>query len=255
MDKLSHSLKGDIRNSGFTLVEMMIVILLSGLIIAALYSAHRTQQRSQTAQDQIVEMQQNLRSGFNFLQREIRMAGFEPVLGADAGIVTATNSSFVFTQDINDNGANTDPGDGDVADNGETITYGLANDADSDGIVDGGGISSLTRLAFGGIAAQPVADNIEAVEFLYLLGDDLTPSLNPSAGELDTIRTVVISMLARTRFPDPDFSGSANLLPASNDPNFHNGDYNLGSGVIWGNNDNFRRRILIATVQLRNMGL
>lgn len=250
-----HLLKKNSRSSGFTLVEMLIVMLLSGLIIAALYTAHRTQQRSQTAQDQVVEMQQNLRSGFNFLQREIRMAGFEPVLGSDAGIVTATNSSFVFTQDINNNGANNDPGNGDVADDGETITYGLANDADNDGIVDDEGIASLTRLASGGVAAQPVADNIEAVEFLYLLGDDLTPSLNPLAGELDSIRTVVISMLARTRFPDPDFRGSANFRPASNDPNFHNGDYNLDSGVIWENNDNFRRRMLIATVQLRNMGL
>jgi type IV pilus assembly protein PilW len=244
-------------HSGFTLVEMLIVLMISSLIMAALFTAYITQQRSQTAQDQIVEMQQNLRSGFNFLQREMRMAGFDPQGGSGAGITTATDSTFEFSQDINDNGAGEYPGNGDATESGEIITYDLAGDADDDGVVDDG-IDSLTRDMDGvgaGSGAQPVANNIEAVEFLYLVGDDLTPTLAPVAGQFDEIRSVVVSMLARTSVPDPDFQGGPTYLPASNDPDFHDGMYDVGSGKTWGSNDNFRRRLLITTVQLRNMNL
>ncbi|MBV5326183.1 MAG: prepilin-type N-terminal cleavage/methylation domain-containing protein, partial [Chlorobium sp.] len=49
------------KNEGFTLVELMITMLLAGIITAAVYSAYRTQQRSYVTQEQVAELQQNIR--------------------------------------------------------------------------------------------------------------------------------------------------------------------------------------------------
>ncbi|WP_028581422.1 prepilin-type N-terminal cleavage/methylation domain-containing protein [Desulfogranum japonicum] len=253
---------------GFTLVELMITMVIASLISAALYSAYISQQRSQTAQDQIVEMQQHLRGGVNFMVRELRMAGCDPQLTADAGIVAATSTTVTFTLDVNDNGAEKSPGDGDVADPEESITYGFTAgaDANNDGVVDANftpfagataGTASIDRTTNDPVnpGPFPIADNIEALELLYLVGDDFTPTLAPAAAEFDNIRAIVISILARVRNPDQKFTNNQVYLPASNDSNIQKGVYNINSGVSWAVNDNYRRRLMITTVNLRNMGL
>lgn len=256
---------------GFTLIELMITMVISLLISSALYAAYLSQNRSQIAQDRLVEMQQHLRGGMNFMVRELRMAGFDPQLTADAGIVTATKTTITFTQDLNDNGVGKTPGDGNVTDPGERISYGFTAgaDADNNGVVDADftpfagattGTASLERTTNDPAdpGPYPVADNIEALEFLYLIGDDFNPTLTPSAGELANIRAVVVSILARVQKPDREFRNNQTYLPASNDMKLQDGKYipsSGPSGVSWTTNDNYRRRLLISTVNLRNMGL
>lgn len=228
-------------NDGFTLVELMITVVISMVIGLSLLSAYQFQQRSQVTQDQVVEMQQNIRSVFHFMTREMRMAGFDPQQTSGAGIVTATNSRFQFTQDINTPGAGViEPGNGDTLDPNENITYGFsnANDADFDGIADAGA-APIGRNTGGGFT--PLANNIAAIEFLYTLESGATTT-NPAGTELDNIRKVTVSLLARARVPDPAFVSSQAYVTAS--------------GAIWpAANDNFRRRLLISDITLRNMGL
>ncbi len=254
--------------SGFTLVELMITLVVGSLITLAMYSVYLSSQKRQTSQDRVVEMQQHIRSGMNFMVRELRMAGFDPQETADAGITVATSTGLTFTQDTNDNGTGNSPGDGDVTDSEENITYGITAgaDANNDGIVDANfapvfdadlGVASIERATNNPVSPGPfsVADNIEAIEFLYLIGDDYTPTLNPAAGELDDIRAVVVSILARVTFRDQEFLNRKVYLPASNDRNFANGEYFINSGVRWQVNDNYRRRLMISLINLRNMGL
>ena len=199
------------RQDGFTLVELMITMLLSGIVIAAIYSAFQSQQTSYLVQDQVTEMQQNIRVGLDSMTKEIRFAGYDPQRTANASIVTASPASINFTLDVNK--------DGDVDDPDENITFSL----------------DTTELELER-NAQPLARNIEAVEFVYLDAD------NNVTANTDKIRSVVISLLARAGQPDRDFVNSKG--------------YQAFSGTNWGPfNDNYRRRLMIQQINCRNMGL
>jgi prepilin-type N-terminal cleavage/methylation domain-containing protein len=64
------------REKGFTLVELLVAMAISGIVIAAVYTAFITQQKSYTIQDQVAEIQQNARVGLDMIAREVRMAGY-----------------------------------------------------------------------------------------------------------------------------------------------------------------------------------
>ena len=62
--------------NGFSLVEILVVMAMMGLVTMAVYSLYRTTQRTATTQDNVVELQQNLRIALDRMERDIRMAGF-----------------------------------------------------------------------------------------------------------------------------------------------------------------------------------
>jgi type IV pilus assembly protein PilW len=74
---------------------------------------------------------------------------------------------------------------------------------------------------------QPLAENIESLSFLYTLSDGTATSA-PTAAQLASIRMVKVTIRARTSVEDPE----------------------LGSG-----SSAYRRRELISSVKVRNMGL
>jgi type IV pilus assembly protein PilW len=155
---------------GYTLVELMVVVGLSALVMAGVYTIYEAQQKSFTAQDQVVEMQQNGRVALDIMEREIRLAGYDPDPNgtgafASAAITVARAGQISFTCDLND--------DNDVLDLAEAIDFGfsdaLNNDADPNrnGLPDKGGVLPLGRRIGGAGGYQPIADNIEAVGFAY----------------------------------------------------------------------------------------
>lgn len=224
------------KEGGYTLVELMLTVLISGLLSAAVYAAYVSQQRTYIAQEQVAEMQQNIRAALDTMIREIRMAGFDPTSTAGTGITTALSGQIEFTQDLN--------ADGDSNDDGEKIDFGFSaaagNDVNRDGIPDtNGDVLSLGRQSCNAGACggyQPIAENIQAIEFRYLDED------GAATATINKIRSVQISILARAGRSDPNF--------------YNNMTYTAASGANWGPyNDNFRRRLLITNVQLRNVGL
>lgn len=219
-------------DSGFTLVEIMVALAISGIVMASIYTAFLSQHNSYLAQEQVAEMQQNIRAGVNMMSREIRMAGFDPSGTKKYNVLAASSNSFSFTADINmDGGA---PGAG------ETFLYELY-DTGADGIND-----ALRRIPGANTVDFAVAENIEQLEFYYTLADG-TQTTAPTASQLAEIRNVQISILAKAGKPDRNFVNTATYTPASNP----------SSGIVWNPtpDDNFRRRLLITTVQCRNMGL
>ncbi|NOX24694.1 MAG: prepilin-type N-terminal cleavage/methylation domain-containing protein, partial [Deltaproteobacteria bacterium] len=52
---------------GFTLIEIMVAMLLSGVVIGAVYSIHQSQLHVYTVQNDAVAMQQNERVGMDSL--------------------------------------------------------------------------------------------------------------------------------------------------------------------------------------------
>jgi len=224
-------------SSGFTLIELMITMAISGIIVAAIYSAYISQQRTYLVQEQVAEMQQNLRAGTLLMASDIRMAGYDKDGTGNYGITTATANRFVFTSDIND--------DAGVPGSGETLTYELYTPG-------GAGLTALRRVA--GQAA--IAENIQSIEFYYILADG-TQTTTPTAAQLEDIRSVQVSILARAGREDRDFTNTMVYCPASNPFNPATGlCTNAAPATIWGPyNDNFRRRLLTTTIQCRNMGL
>ena len=62
--------------AGVTLVELMIALVISSILTAAIYRTFVHQQGTYTVQEDVSDMQQNARVAVNRMLREIRMAGF-----------------------------------------------------------------------------------------------------------------------------------------------------------------------------------
>jgi prepilin-type N-terminal cleavage/methylation domain-containing protein len=63
------------REAGFTLIELLIVMGMLGFVITAIYSLYLTHQRSAYTQDEVVEVQQNVRIAMDSITRDLRNAG------------------------------------------------------------------------------------------------------------------------------------------------------------------------------------
>lgn len=248
---------------GFTLIEILVALAISGVVMTAIYSSYRNQVSSHTTQQRIVDMQQNIRGGLTLMEREIRMAGYDPTENAGARITLADRAELTMQMDItggetdgidNDNdtlidGADLDAsgqldersyGDGDTNDPNEIVRYVLNNDANKDGIADATPCH-LGRDTGGG--RQPAAYNIDALNFVYLDASGTvlaTPVSNPNQ-----IRTIQVTMVARegTRVPVLSYK-------TTNTRTYQN---QQGQVVLPAQNDNFRRLILTSNIYCRNM--
>jgi len=235
-------------NNGFTLVELLIALAISGIIMTGVYSAFKTQQDSYLAQDQVAEMQQNIRAGLYIMTNELRMAGFDiDKNGAEtdsAGIIVATPTSISFTMVADTDGKdNNSDGTTDEAGELKTVTYDHY-DANSTTDLDHWDLGRQVGLAAS--TKRAVAENIERLEFYYTLEDGTQTTFSaaaPTTTQLESIRSVQVSVLAITGRPDRNYTNSQTYASAS--------------GVDWTPvpPDNFRRRFQSMTVKFRNIGL
>jgi prepilin-type N-terminal cleavage/methylation domain-containing protein len=87
---MSNKLSG---KGGFTLVELLVVTAILGLVLGAIYSIYLTHMRTAYTQDEVVEVQQNLRIALDAISRDLKMAGALVPYGTPAidPASTATN--------------------------------------------------------------------------------------------------------------------------------------------------------------------
>ncbi|WDP93304.1 MAG: prepilin-type N-terminal cleavage/methylation domain-containing protein [Desulfobacter sp.] len=208
-------------NAGFTLIELMITIVISGFILMAAYSANISQQKSYYAQDQVAEMQQNIRAAMALVTSDVRMAGYDPTDSGNFKISVLETQRLEMTADVDENGVIS-------AASGETINYTLDNPT-----------GEFRRQVDAQAAADAaIAKNIQDVEFIYL---DKDGNITGNAAD---IRRVQFTILVRAGRPDREFTNTAvyTAPPPSN--------------RTWGPfNDNFRRRLLTTSIRCRNLGL
>jgi type IV pilus assembly protein PilW len=215
--------------SGFTLIEVLISLAISGFFVSVVYTSFKSQQDSYLAQDKVVEMQQNIRYGLGTMIQELRMAGYDPYGARGAGLEEVNNDNIVFTCVADDDGVDND-NNGVVDEKGElkTIKFDLY-DAYGDGSLDIGrqvGNNATTK--------RVIAENIEEIELSYVDSDGDTTT------DPREVRGVQISILVRDEHEDKNFYDSE--------------AYTSASGTRWGPyNDHFRRRFQTVTVNLRNM--
>jgi type IV pilus assembly protein PilW len=269
--------------NGFTLIELLIAMVISSFVMAAIYATYNAQLKSHVTQQIVVEMHQNARAAMFMLERELRMAGYNP-LGIDdpatkPSITTAQINAIAFTMDItggetdlvdnDDDGLIDEPGetDGDTNDAFEQIRYQLSNDSDDDGVADSMNCS-LQRQYWNGAAliTNPddvdVSMDIDALNFVYLDedGDDLIdysgafdpPQVPPA--DLDKIRVVQITIVARAgqneRQGLPGKQTDSKVY--MNQQDRPGDDWDI---ILPAPNDRYRRIVLTADVKCRNMGL
>ena len=90
------------KDKGVTLIELLIALVISAIIVAALYRAFVSQQKSYTVQERVADMQQNVRVAINRMMREIRMTGF----GNVGDVLSQPGGVNGFTEVITPNSGN-----------------------------------------------------------------------------------------------------------------------------------------------------
>lgn len=202
---------------GFTIVELLVSILLTFIIMGAIYSVYRVQTHSAKVQENRMEAQEYARSVLDMMVREIRNAGYAPTGAVCAGIIVADAQRIQFTYDANANGLCTD------AD--ETIEY--AYNSATKNITRATNILGLTTLG----SAQDLTDgNATALQITYYpqnctnnfstpvgtgaAGCPASPGSN--AGTLATIQRVSISVTIQSKKPDTEFGGQLTATMTSN---------------------------------------
>ncbi|OGP92948.1 MAG: hypothetical protein A2156_10365 [Deltaproteobacteria bacterium RBG_16_48_10] len=79
---------------GLSLIELLVALGVSSILMAGLYRTYIGQQRAYTVEDQVVDMQQNVRVSVGQMMREVRMAGY------GGNILTAFGNVNGFTNII-----------------------------------------------------------------------------------------------------------------------------------------------------------
>lgn len=136
--------------AGFTLIEIMVSLVVVSILMAAIIGVFTSQQQTHTVQDQVVEMQQNVRAAKLLMVRDLRMAGYDPQgqfsFLNKKGIEAATTTSLTINV--------WDDNDGQV----DTIVYAYDQAEKS--------ITKAINPGSGG-APQLIAEGIEGLGFAY----------------------------------------------------------------------------------------
>ncbi len=81
---------------GVTLIELLVVLVISAIVIGGVYKVFIAQTRAYTVQDQVAEVQQDVRGTMEIMVRDMRMAGFQQINSfstsnpAGSALITAT---------------------------------------------------------------------------------------------------------------------------------------------------------------------
>ena len=286
---------------GITLIELLVALTISGILVAGVYRTFVSQQHTYTVQDQVVDMQQNVRLAINRMTREIRMANFGRQVKVDKnldGTYTYNDTFFsshggmygTFSSFVNPGGAGTsvtvvgayqavttlsapaptgsgknpnpiqvndasgfDTGSKQYISINGTESFQIQKitgnqielkDALSEDHLTGEPVYLVMAITYSlgifegksallkddnlGLGPQPVAENIENLQFAYF--DDANPpnQLALPIADPKIIRMIQVTIIARTDKTDSELAKAG---------------------------DGFRRRTLTTNIQLRNLAL
>ena len=183
------------KKDGLTLIELLIALAVSAFLMAGLYRTVIGQQKSYTVQEQVVDVQQNVRAALDRMTRVIRMAGYRKDLLASVGNISGFTDIITPGNNVNHVGKSDDQITVVIAD--KAISYRLQwEDGDP-------GRPVLVRSENGG-DGEVLADNVENLQIKYTLRDGTVTDL-PILPE--SIRLVTVNVTARTNIKDPQLSG------------------------------------------------
>ena len=160
---------------GFTLVELLVSILVSMIVLAAISATFVIQNKSYAKQEQVVDVQENARATLQLMTKELLMAGYDPTGKAGSGIESAYANTVRFTMDLD--------GNEDVTGSSEDITYALDTTD-----------NQVTRQVGSG-TPQPIGESIQALSFQYFDSDDNELTGDPlSASDLEEVTRISVEL-------------------------------------------------------------
>lgn len=259
---------------GYTLVELLVAMAIFALVIASIYSSFASQNRIYHAQEKVVAIQQNVRAAMYVMERDLRMAGYDPErAGGTFGITACGPTTITFTQDddangtietrfmrngttvtverrvrqIAPNGTITVIADGILAENIQAFGLAYAYDSNGDGALDTSGGNIIWAIDTNNDNRLDL--NLDTNTNGIINQADDTNADNVIEGVVLTsaiaaanIRAVRIWILGRSDPARPDMQYS------------DNNTYVVGRAIVNSPNDGLHRRMLASIVKCRNMG-
>lgn len=213
-------------DAGFTLIELLMGMVVSGIVVAGTVMVFQTMVRSNNTQVEITAMQQNLRAAMFYLERSIRMAGYDPTNGAGAGFTRMLTNRIAFTMDKGKPvGSDIDNSPNGVIDShwDEQVQFRLNG-------------KRLERINSAGVGSL-VAEDIEALNFVYL-DNNGNPTLTAAS-----VKSVQVTLVGRIG-PQAGYTN-----PYIDTTIYRN---RSGAVVLPAQNDNIRRMALTTNVNCRN---
>ncbi|WP_372682206.1 prepilin-type N-terminal cleavage/methylation domain-containing protein [Desulfosarcina sp.] len=228
---------------GFTLVELMVAMVIGSILMVAVVAAYQIQVGSKNTQEALTDMNTTARAALEIMTQELSTAGCDPNDTNTAGIVNAAANDLTFTMDIGNTAGNSFRPDGLLDGPNEQIRYAI------------NAAGNLGRDRLDGAGLQPLARNVDAIDFVYLDGSN-PPNVIASpiaAANLGDVRSIQITMVARSGRP------ASGLMRTPVDNRVYTNQQ--GTVLVFANgapnppNDSFRRLLLTTTVNCRNLGV
>jgi len=215
-------------DKGFTLIELMIAIGVTGMLMAAVYMAVNSAQRHSSGIERKVTAQQDVKPALNLMAMEIGMVSYNPTATAGIwvtptgncmaaspnqsyrGIQVATANSLVVEMDIGPNGN----GDGMLGDPNEVIRYNF--DTTSQYITRatdcGGAQPFLGDVPTKTRAVRVINNTLNIPVFRYFDGTGAEINVAGLPGAIPTIRRISITLAVETENVDPNTKQRRRLI-------------------------------------------
>ena len=182
-------------NKGVTLIELLVVLVITGMVVAGFYRIFIAQSKAYVVQDQVAEVQQNVRNAMEILVRDLTVAGCDD----ETNLITLDNPLPL------------------VADNAITVSYEYFNQSTlatelhtiAYNLV---GTNLQRQLSTGGVASpsEIILENVNQFIFTYGIDTDNDGYVNSwvNAGGVGTsmIIAVRVQLAARPTQVNPDLS-------------------------------------------------
>ena len=192
-------MKNPIRRNdkGLTLIELLVGLVICAMVVAGIYRLFVSQSRAYTVQEQVVEVQQNIRSAMEVMLRDLRMTAFDD---DRTPLVNVVQPALV-------------PGDQSI-----TVRYELNNAPyEVRYWLDGAMNLWRTETTSAGSNAEEILENVEALNFTYGVDENEDGAMDDrnangqlddwvASGSIGTLKVVSVrvSLTARPTQTSPD---------------------------------------------------